>query len=100
MGPSSMLFGRGSTGGVINQVLKKPSLRDATELQLSGTTNGLVRATVDVNKPVTETSAARVEFDVPGRAASTRDHTDLLDFGSRPPTSSVSARRPKSRCTH
>ena len=26
MGPSSMLFGRGSTGGVINQVLKKPSL--------------------------------------------------------------------------
>ena len=27
MGPSSMLFGRGSTGGVINQVLKKPSLQ-------------------------------------------------------------------------
>ena len=25
MGPSSMLFGRGSTGGVINQVLKKPA---------------------------------------------------------------------------
>ena len=28
IGPSSMLFGRGSTGGVINQVLKKPSLND------------------------------------------------------------------------
>ena len=26
MGPSSMLFGRGSTGGVINQVTKKPGL--------------------------------------------------------------------------
>ncbi len=32
MGPSSMLFGRGSTGGVINQVMKKPSLNKATEL--------------------------------------------------------------------
>jgi catecholate siderophore receptor len=30
MGPSSMLFGRGSTGGVINQVMKKPSLNKAT----------------------------------------------------------------------
>ena len=84
MGPSSMLFGRGSTGGVINQVLKKPGLRDATELQLSGTTNGLVRATADVNKPVTETSAARVNLMFQQGAVSTRDHTDVLDFGFAP----------------
>src|SRR5579872_3598961 len=51
MGPSSMLFGRGSTGGVINQVLKKPSLKKATELQAAVTTNGLVRGTADVNLP-------------------------------------------------
>ena len=43
MGPSSMLFGRGSTGGVINQVTKKPRLKQATELSVQGTTNGLVR---------------------------------------------------------
>ncbi len=32
MGPSSMLFGRGSTGGVINQVTKKPTLKAADEV--------------------------------------------------------------------
>ncbi len=51
MGPSSMLFGRGSTGGVINQVLKKPSLKKATELQASVTTNGLVRTMADHGRP-------------------------------------------------
>lgn len=40
MGPSSMLFGRGSTGGVINQVMKKPFEKAATELSLQATTNG------------------------------------------------------------
>ena len=34
-GPSSLLFGRGSTGGVINQVMKKPGLKKATELSVS-----------------------------------------------------------------
>ena len=58
MGPSSMLFGRGSTGGVINQVMKKPSLKNATELSVTGTTNGLVRSTADVNEPIDETNAA------------------------------------------
>jgi len=32
MGPSSMLFGRGSTGGVINQVSKKANLHDSAEV--------------------------------------------------------------------
>ena len=62
MGPSSMLFGRGSTGGVINQVTKKPFLKNATELSLQATTNGLVRGTADVNVPFGQdsTNAARV----------------------------------------
>src|SRR5215472_1213812 len=58
-GPSSMLFGRGSTGGVINQVLKKPSLKAATEITGAVTTNGLVRSTVDVNTPTGEHEAFR-----------------------------------------
>ena len=44
MGPSSMLFGRGSTGGIINQVSKKANLKAATEITGSVTTNGLVRS--------------------------------------------------------
>ncbi|MFX5709837.1 TonB-dependent receptor plug domain-containing protein, partial [Acinetobacter baumannii] len=57
MGPSSMLFGRGSTGGIINQVSKKANLKAATEITGSVTTNGLVRSTVDVNRPLSDTSA-------------------------------------------
>ena len=36
MGPSSMLFGRGSTGGVINQVTKKPALKQGDRAQRPG----------------------------------------------------------------
>jgi catecholate siderophore receptor len=84
MGPSSMLFGRGSTGGVINQVFKKPSLKDATEVSVSATTNGLVRTTADVNKPIDETSAGRVAMMFQQGAVSTRDLNDVLDFGIAP----------------
>ena len=84
MGPSSMLFGRGSTGGVINQVLKKPSLKKATELSVSVTTNGLVRSTADVNMPTGEHRGVPRQRHVPGRQASTRDQTDVLDFGIAP----------------
>src|SRR5471030_2668927 len=55
MGPSSMLFGRGSTGGVINQVTKKPQLKDVTEIGTAVTSNGLVRATTDVNRALDDT---------------------------------------------
>lgn len=84
MGPSSMLFGRGSTGGVINQVMKKPFLKQATELGLSATTNGLVRTTADVNVPFEETNAARVSMMFQAGKASTLDQTNVLDFGIAP----------------
>src|SRR5471030_59906 len=47
MGPSSMLFGRGSTGGVINQVSKVPQLKPVTEVDASIMTTGMARTTVD-----------------------------------------------------
>ena len=37
-GPSSMLFGRGSTGGIINQVSKVPSLTPHNELSVTAGT--------------------------------------------------------------
>ena len=43
-----------------------------------------MRATVDVNKPVDETSAARVNMMFQEGDASTRDQTDVLDFGFAP----------------
>ncbi len=84
MGPSSMLFGRGSTGGVINQVFKKPSLTPKEEYSASITTNGLKRGTIDVDKPIDDQSAYRVAAMFQQGAASTRHQTDLLDFGVAP----------------
>ena len=84
MGPSSMLFGRGSTGGVINQVTKKPGLKKATELTGQVTTNGLIRSTADVNVPFEETNAARVNAMFQWGKASTIDNTNVLDFGLAP----------------
>jgi catecholate siderophore receptor len=84
MGPSSMLFGRGSTGGVINQVTKKPILKKATELTGQVTTNGLVRGTADVNVPFEETNAARVNGMFQWGKSSTIDQSNVKDFGFAP----------------
>ncbi|QET01726.1 MULTISPECIES: TonB-dependent receptor [Cupriavidus] len=84
MGPSSMLFGRGSTGGVINQVTKKPKLQAATEVTGSVTTNGLVRATADVNTPTGDTSAFRISAMAQDGKPSTRDEMTVQDFGIAP----------------
>ena len=48
-GPSSILFGRGSTGGVINQTLRLPQARDFGELALQGFAPAGIRSTADVN---------------------------------------------------
>jgi catecholate siderophore receptor len=84
MGPSSMLFGRGSTGGIINQVTKKPQLKAATEVTGSVTTNGLVRATADVNTPTGDTSAFRISAMAQDGKPSTRDEMTVQDFGIAP----------------
>ena len=84
MGPSSMLFGRGSTGGVINQVSKKPVTKDFTELQGSVSTNGQVRGTFDINTPLSETSAVRIMGMAQGGDATTRDLSNQRDAGIAP----------------
>ena len=51
-GPDSILFGRGSTGGVVEQDTKTPQLEQFTNASASGGTNSLLRATADVNIPL------------------------------------------------
>jgi len=84
MGPSSMLFGRGSTGGVINQVLKKPSLTKRADVSISGSTNVYGRATADIDVPTSETSAVRVNMMFQDGKVSTRQQTEVQDFGFAP----------------
>jgi catecholate siderophore receptor len=51
-GPSSTFFGRGSTGGIINQVSKVPMLDPSYNGIFSGGAGSLLRGTVDVNQPI------------------------------------------------
>ncbi len=51
-GPESVMFGRGSTGGVINQQSKTPELHPFTEATLSLGSDLTRRATADFNQPI------------------------------------------------
>jgi len=84
MGPSSMLFGRGSTGGAINQVTKKPVLKDLAEVTASVTSNGLARSTMDYNNATSDTSAVRVMAMAQDGNATTRQQSRLQDAGLAP----------------
>lgn len=59
-GSASMLFGRGSTGGAINQVSKLPRLMDEGEIDLTLGNHKYRRGTVDLNRAVGESTAVRI----------------------------------------
>ncbi len=59
-GPSAILFGRGSTGGAINQVSKAPTLAPLYSGTLVGGTNDLYRGTADVDIPISGNAAVRL----------------------------------------
>jgi catecholate siderophore receptor len=61
-GPSAVLFGRGSTGGAINQVTKAPLLAPLENLTSMVGTNDLLRTTGDFNFPLAATAALRVNL--------------------------------------
>ena len=59
-GSASMLFGRGSTGGAVNQVSKTPRLIDEHQVDLTLGTHNHVRATGDFNIKTGESAALRI----------------------------------------
>ncbi|MGM8063368.1 TonB-dependent receptor [Vogesella indigofera] len=59
-GASSMLFGRGSTGGVINQVSKTPFAGEQVELSTTIGSNDFYRGTADINQALSDTAAIRL----------------------------------------
>lgn len=82
-GPSSMLFGRGSTGGVINQVTKKANLKESAEITTEVGTDDRYRTSVDVNHPLTDTSAIRLNA-FGQSMGSSRDEMKNKDYGVAP----------------
>lgn len=61
-GAASMIFGRGSTGGVINQVSKEPFLADDNTVNITAGNHDYLRTTADLNKVTGETSAFRINL--------------------------------------
>ncbi|SAK97529.1 TonB-dependent siderophore receptor [Caballeronia fortuita] len=82
-GPSSLYFGRGSTGGVINQVSKQPTLKPRADVSLQAGTHDRFRTTVDIDQPMTDTSAFRINA-FGQSLGSTRDEMHNKDYGIAP----------------
>jgi catecholate siderophore receptor len=82
-GPSSMLFGRGSTGGVINQVTKEPELKSFGQVTATVGSSDRYRSTADFNEQLSDTAAVRLN--VYGQDMhSTRDVQKNQDGGIAP----------------
>jgi catecholate siderophore receptor len=86
-GPSSTFFGRGSTGGIINQVSKVPRLDPSYEGIFSGGAGPLFRGTLDVNQPlppVVPNAALRINLMAHGDDVVGRDKVELRRQGFAP----------------
>ncbi len=59
-GPAAVLYGRGSSGGLINRVTKKPQAADFGEVTLNLGSNELRRTSFDANSGITDQLALRV----------------------------------------
>ncbi|MBL0728929.1 TonB-dependent receptor [Piscinibacter sp. HJYY11] len=59
-GSASMLFGRGSTGGAVNQVTKQPQLSNDYQVSTTFGTGNYLRSTLDLNQRTGETTAVRI----------------------------------------
>src|SRR5262245_35320440 len=61
-GPSALMYGRGSTGGIIHQVSKTPGLLPAKEVALELGSDEKKRLTADLNLRTGESSAFRLNL--------------------------------------
>lgn len=82
-GPSSMLFGRGSTGGVINQVSKLPQLTPSAQISTTVGSDDHYRVSGDFDTPFSATSAGRLNVFAQD-IHSTRDVVSQRDGGIAP----------------
>jgi catecholate siderophore receptor len=59
-GSASMLFGRGSTGGAVNQVSKQPRLLDENQVDFTAGSHNYKRLVLDLNKKLGDSTAVRL----------------------------------------
>jgi catecholate siderophore receptor len=85
-GSASMLFGRGSTGGIVNQVSKVPRLMTEHEVNTTVGTQGYSRVTGDFNFKTGDDAALRInamKTDGLGRADKAETHRNGLALDYR-----------------
>src|SRR5689334_1986410 len=82
-GPNAMIFGRGGGGGIVNRVLKRPSLAPSRAVTASADNWGDVRVTGDVDQPLSDILGVRLNamYEGPG---SFRNHVELHRYGINP----------------
>jgi catecholate siderophore receptor len=83
-GPSAVLFGRGSTGGAINQVSKTPQLEPLYTASVSVGTGQLLRGTADINQPLSKTIAIRATLLAHDAETVDRNEAEAKRFGFAP----------------
>ena len=85
LGPSSTLFGRGSTGGAINQVTKQPTLDPMTNFSVNVGSDNTVRTTMDVGRPLARDGAAfRINALAHAGEVADRDGAQVERYGIAP----------------
>ena len=85
-GPNAMVFGRGGGGGVINRVSKEATDSGAREFTFDGGSFGDKRFTVDLDQPLSNSWAARLNG-LYEDSGSFRDHVGLDRYGIAPSVS-------------
>ena len=81
-GPNAMIFGRGGGGGIVNRVLKRPTLTSARALSASGDGFGGVRLTGDADQAFGNVGVRLNAMFEDGD--SFRHHVDLKRYGINP----------------
>ncbi|WP_051279545.1 TonB-dependent receptor [Chitinilyticum aquatile] len=82
-GSASMLYGRGSTGGVINQVSKTPFFSNWHEVSATVGTDDYYRVEADLNRQLSENVAARLNV-MGQNAGSFREGAEMNRWGVAP----------------
>ncbi|HEV8408564.1 MAG TPA: TonB-dependent siderophore receptor, partial [Sphingomicrobium sp.] len=82
-GPNAMIFGRGGGGGIINRVLKRPTLTPTRALTGSIDNWGDLRLSGDVDELISSILGIRLNAMVEG-GSSFRNHADIHRYGINP----------------
>ncbi len=89
-GPAGIQFGRGATGGVINQESKVPQWQQFVNVQTQFGTDKTRRITADINQPIGDAlGGAAVRANVMGQEGGVagRDYAEVRRFGIAPSVS-------------